>query len=177
MSKKGLIHLYYGDGKGKTTAALGLALRAAGCGKNVVIVEFIKNWSCGEHNAISQLSNVRFFRGKAAGGKFVHEMTKEEKQETKASQDDCLKKAISLVETGECDILILDEAIDTYKLGMLDPEIFDNIVYNKPEPLELVITGHCSDTRLLEKADYVTEMLKHKHPYDKGVTARQGIEF
>ena len=95
----------------------------------------------------------------------------------KASQDDCLKKAVSLVETGKCDILILDEAIDTYKLGMLDPEIFEDIVYNKPEKLELVLTGHCPETRLLEKADYVTEMVKRKHPYDSGVVARKGIEF
>ena len=176
MSKKGLIHLYYGDGKGKTTAALGLALRAAGCGKNVVIVEFIKNWSCGEHNSLTQLSNVKFFRGKAAGGKFIHEMNDEEKQETKASQDESLKNALELVDANQCDLLILDEAIDAHKLGVLDAEILEELIYNKPDHLELVITGHNPDERLLNHADYVTEMVKRKHPYDEGIAARKGIE-
>jgi len=177
MSKNGLIHIYYGDGKGKTTAALGLALRAAGCGKNVVIVEFIKNWACGEHNSIPQISNIKLFRGKAVSGKFIHEMTEEEKRETKALQDESLKNAIKLIKAGKCDLLILDEAIDAHELGVLDSELFEGLIYNKPELLELVVTGHNPDSRLLECADYVTEMVKHKHPYDKGTAARQGIEF
>ena len=177
MSTKGLIHLYYGDGKGKTTAALGLALRAAGCGKNVVIVEFIKNWTCGEHISLTQLSNIKFFRGKAVSNKFVHEMTDEEKQETKASQDESLRNAIKLIEAGQCDILILDEAIDAQKLGVLETTILEELIYNKPQQLELVITGHDPDERMLKQADYITEMLKHKHPYDNGINARQGIEF
>jgi len=177
MSETGLIHVYYGDGKGKTTAALGLALRAAGCGKNVVIVEFIKNWVCGEHNSIPQVSNLKLFRGRAAGGKFIYEMSEEEKQETKASQDDCLRKALELVEKGQCDILILDEATDASELGVLDVELLEGLINNKPDMLELVITGHKPDARLLERADYATEMIKRKHPYDKGINARAGIEF
>jgi len=177
MSEKGLIHVYYGDGKGKTTASLGLALRAAGCEKNVVIVEFIKNWICGEHNSIPHISNITLLRGKAAGGKFIREMSDEEKQVTKASQDECLRKALELVESGQCDVLILDEAIEAQSLGMLDAELIEGLIHNKPDSLELVITGHDPDTRLLEKADYVTEMVKRKHPYDEGVCARQGIEF
>jgi len=177
MSNKGLIHVYYGDGKGKTTAALGLALRAAGCGKNVVIVEFIKNWACGEHNSISQISNIKLFRGKAAGGKFIYEMSEEERQETKASQDECLRSALEIVEKGECDVLILDEAIDAQELGILDAELFEGLIYSKPDTLELVITGHKPDVRLLDRADYATEMIKRKHPYDEGICARQGIEF
>jgi len=177
MSEKGLIHLYYGDGKGKTTAALGLALRAAGSGKNVVIVEFIKNWSSGEHNSLSQVSNIQVFRGKAAGGKFIHEMTVEEKQETKASQDECLQKAIKLIEAGQCDMLILDEAADAHELGVVDADMLEKVIYSKPDYLELIITGHNPDERLINRADYVTEMKKHKHPYDEGVSARRGIEF
>ena len=177
MSEKGLIHVYYGDGKGKTTAALGLALRAAGCGKNVVIVEFIKNWTCGEHNLIPQISNITLIRGKAAGGKFIYEMSEEEKHETKASQDECLRKALELVESGQCDLLILDEAIEAQALGVLDAELIEGLIYKKPDSLELVITGHDPNARLLEKADYATEMVKRKHPYDEGVNARQGIEF
>jgi len=177
MSNKGLIHLYYGDGKGKTTAALGLAIRAAGCGKNVVIVEFIKNWSSGEHNSLSQISNIQVFRGKATGSKFIHEMSDEEKLDTKASQDECLQKAIDLVEAGQCELLILDEAIDAHRLGVLDAAIIEKLIYNKPDFLELVITGHNPEERLLKYADYITEMVKLKHPYDEGISARKGIEF
>jgi len=177
MPEKGLIHIYYGDGKGKTTAALGLALRAAGCGKNVVVVQFLKSWACGEHNSLPQLPNITFLRGKAAGGKFVRDMNDEEKLETKTLQDECLTMAIELVETGQCEVLILDEVIDAHMLGVVDTVIVEEVIYNKPEQLELVITGHKPDTRLLERADYATEMLKRKHPYDEGITARRGIEY
>ena len=177
MSENGFIHVYYGDGKGKTTAALGLALRAAGCGKDVVIVQFLKNWVCGEHNSFLQLPNVKLFRGNVASGKFVHEMSEEEKRETKASQDECLNSALELIESGQCDMLVLDEVVDAHRLGVLDAQILEELVYNKPIVLELIITGHNPDARLLERADYVTEMVKRKHPYDEGVSARKGIEF
>jgi len=177
MSDKGLIHVYYGDGKGKTTAALGLAIRAAGCGKDVVIVQFLKNWKCAEHNSLSNIPNVTVLRGKTAKGKFIRDMTDDEKQETKTTQDDCIKSAVALVEKGTCDVLVLDEVIDAQRLGVIDRDILEDIIYNKPEVLELVITGHSPDTRLLEHADYVTEMVKRKHPFDEGVKARQGIEF
>ena len=177
MSVNGLIHVYYGNGKGKTTAALGLAVRAAGCGNKVVIVQFLKEWTCGEHNALAQISNVMFIRGKPAGGKFVRDMSEKEKQETKLSQDESLKNALELVKTGQCDVLILDEVLDAYNLGVLDKEMLDRLIDSKPDSLELVITGHKPDTRLIERADYVTEMVKHKHPYDEGICARRGIEY
>jgi len=177
MFENGLIHIYYGDGKGKTTAALGLALRAAGCGNNVVIVQFLKERACGEHKAFAKIPNVIFLRGKPANGKFVRNMSDEEKQETKASQDESLKNALELVETGQCDVLILDEVVDAYNLGVLDKELLDELLERKPDSLELVITGHNPDAHMLERADYATEMLKHKHPFDEGVCARQGVEF
>ena len=177
MASKGLTHIYYGDGKGKTTAALGLALRASGCGKNVVIVQFLKDWKNGEIYALERLPNVTVFRGKSAGSVFVRDMTDKEKAETKATHNNNLKKALELYGKGKCDVLILDEVIDAHQLDVLDVELFEGIVNNKPESLELVITGHKPDERLFECADYVTEMKKHKHPYDTGVSARKGIEF
>ena len=177
MSEKGLIHVYYGDGKGKTTAALGLAVRAAGCGRKVVVVQFLKNWDCGEHDSLEDLPNITLYRGKPAGGKYVHEMNGREKHDTKVMQDKCLKNALDLVKKGKCDVLILDEAIDAHRLGVLDASMYDGIISCKPDSLELVITGHNPEARLLERADYVTEMVKRKHPYDEGVNARQGIEF
>ena len=174
---KGLVHIYYGDGKGKTTAALGLALRASGCGKNVVIVQFLKDWKCGELEPLALLKGITVMRGKARGGVFIHEMSDEEKLITKGIQDENLRKALGMQSSGQCDMLILDEAIDAYNLGVLDAGLFIGLLENKPEPLELVITGHKPDAPLLERADYVTEMVKRKHPYDSGVAARQGIEF
>jgi len=177
MPTGGFIHVYYGDGKGKTTAALGLALRAAGCGKKVVVVQFLKGWVCGEHKSISQLQNISLFCGKPASGKFIADMSVDERLETKASQDGALRGALKLINTGLCDILILDEMIDAHRLGVLDTEMTESLIYDKPKFLELVITGHKPDDRLLRQADYVTEMIKRKHPYDDGVSARHGIEF
>ena len=173
----GFTHVYYGNGKGKTTAALGLALRAAGCGKSIVIVQFLKDWKCGELNALGFLPNVAILRGKAAGGLFIHEMSDEQKGETKAIHDENLKNAIELHEKGQCDMLILDEAFDAYRLGVLDAGLFEGLLQDKPCDLELVVTGHKPDPRMLGMADYVTEMVKRKHPYDIGVAARRGIEF
>ena len=177
MSVQGLTHIYYGNGKGKTTAALGLALRAAGCGKNVVVVHFLKDWNCGELSSLELIPKVTVFQGKSSGGVFVRDMNDEQKAETKAIQDGNLKKALKLQAKGLCDLLILDEAIDAYQLGVLDSELFNGLLDNKPESLELVITGHRPTDDLTERADYVTEMVKRKHPYDMGVSARRGVEF
>ncbi|MCL2200556.1 MAG: cob(I)yrinic acid a,c-diamide adenosyltransferase [Oscillospiraceae bacterium] len=177
MSARGLTHIYYGNGKGKTTAALGLAMRASGCGKKVVIVQFLKDWKCGEQESLALLQNITVFGNKASGGGFVKDMTAEGKLALTANHNDNLKAARNLVEQGGCDLLILDEAIDAYQLGVLDAALFEDILENKPEQLELIITGHMPDEKLLEHADYVTQMLKHKHPYDKGIMARRGIEF
>ena len=177
MDAKGLIHFYYGDGKGKTTAALGLALRASGCGQNVVIVQFLKDWKCGELSSLALVPNVIVFRGKSSGGVFFHEMSDEEKAATKIIHNENLNKALELHRNGQCDMLILDEAIDAYQLGALDASLFEGLISDKPKSLELVITGHNQDVHLLKHADYVTEMVKHKHPYDEGIKARKGIEF
>ena len=177
MADKGLTHVYFGDGKGKTTAALGLALRAAGCGKNVVVVQFLKNWKCGELNSLALLPNVSVFRGKPPGNTFVRDMSDKEKNELKGAHDKSLSSAIELLKNEQCDLLVLDEAIDAYKLGVLDAALFEGLLNKKPEALELVVTGHNPDAELLEQADYVTEMVKHKHPYDDKIAARRGVEF
>jgi len=177
MPEKGFTHVYYGNGKGKTTAALGLALRASGCGKSVVVVQFLKNWKCGELDSLALLPNVTVLRGMPSGGTFVREMSDAERADAKAVHDENLKKALCLHSMGSCDLLVLDEAIDAYQLGVLDCALFEGLLDNKPEALELVITGHYPDKRLIERADYVTEMVKRKHPFDAGVPARRGIEF
>ncbi|NLT15181.1 MAG: cob(I)yrinic acid a,c-diamide adenosyltransferase [Clostridiales bacterium] len=174
--QKGLIHVYYGYGKGKTTAALGLALRASGSGKKVVIVQFLKESNTSELNNLRLLPNITVLRG-TAGKAFVRDMTPEQLEKTKHLQDANLKKALDIVSSGGCDLLILDEALDAYQLGLLDCALFLDLVTNKPEALELAITGHKPVDAIISRADYVTEMVKIKHPYDNGIKARKGVEF
>lgn len=177
MSEKGLIHIYYGDGKGKTTAALGLALRAAGSGKKVVFAQFLKGRPCGEHNALKEIPNITVLLGIPAGGKFISQMSEAEKDETRKSCDECLKKAAEAVKNKTCDVLILDEAIDAINLEMLNPELIKSLFSQKPDDLEVIVTGHNPSDKLLSQADYITNMKKERHPYDKGVKARKGIEY
>ena len=177
MSNDGLIHVYYGYGKGKTTAALGLALRASGCGKRVVIVQFLKDSKSGELNQLALLPNITVLRGKAPGGVFVKDMDDAAKAETRAIHNANLEKALTMQQGGECDLLILDEALDAYQLGLLDEALLSSAVRDKPAAMELVITGHKETDWITDCADYVTEMAKKKHPYDKGIPGRRGIEF
>jgi len=177
MSEKGYTHLYFGNGKGKTTAALGLALRAAGHGKNVVIVQFLKNWDCGELFSLKAVPNITILSGKPGSTTFVRDMSDEEIAETKSAHDNVLLKALDMVKSGQCELLVLDEVIDAYELGVLSDNLFFDLVENKPFELELVLTGHNHNKRLIENSDYVTEMMKIMHPYDNGVNARKGIEF
>ena len=172
----GLTHVYYGYGKGKTTAALGLSLRASGRGLKVVIVQFLKDMLSGELKQFSCLEGVKVIRGKAAPA-FVKDMTPEQLEETRAIHNGNLREAWDLVQAGECDLLVLDEALDAYQLGVLDHDLLHEVVCNKPETLELVITGHQPTDWIFDEADYITEMVKHRHPYDRGIKARKGIEL
>jgi cob(I)alamin adenosyltransferase len=176
MTDKGLIHVYYGYGKGKTTAALGLALRASGQGLKVVVLQFLKDTPSGEIGQLALLPNITVLRGKA-GKMFVRDMDAADKDATKEKHDDNLRQAIELVMRGKCDLLILDEVLDAYQLGLLDETIFSDLIIQKPSALELVITGHIPTDWIMDKADYITEMVKHKHPYNMGIQARKGIEF
>jgi len=173
---QGLVHVYYGYGKGKTTAALGLCLRACGSGKKAVVVQFLKDTPSGEIKSLGCLENVTLLRGKA-GAMFVTDMTEEQKAETRRIHDENLKKALDLVRRGECDLLILDEAMDALQFDVLDEGLVRGLLENKPRELEVVITGHKPIGWVLDRADYITEMVKIRHPFDKGIPARKGIEF
>ncbi len=171
-----LIHVYFGSGKGKTTAALGLALRAAGHGQKVVIIQFLKGRPSGELGPLALLDNVTVLRGQA-GTRFSKHMSPAEREDTRLLHNKHLEKAIGLIDMGECDLLVLDEALDAYQLGMLDEAPLRGLLEEDPLRAELVITGHTPVAWIESRADYVTEMLKIKHPYDEGIKARKGIEF
>lgn len=172
---RGLIHLYYGDGKGKTTAALGLAIRASGSGFRIVFLQFLKNQATGELSVLDGLPSVTVIRGKEGTG-FSFSMTEEEKEKTKQLHTENLKAAIALAASGNCDMLVLDEAVGAYGRNLIDRSLLEEFVQSKPEQLELIMTGRNPAQWMIDCADYASEIKKVKHPYDKGIPARVGIE-
>lgn len=171
MKRTGLLHLYYGDGKGKTTAAMGLALRAMGSGKRVVILQFLKGGKSGEVPLLEQLG-AKVYRGKA-GQKFVFQMNEAEKEATRQLQNVNLTAAMA----DPADLLILDEAGSAWELDMVDKALLQKAVLERPAEQECVITAHAAPQWMLDAADYVTEMKCCRHPYQKGIAARKGIEY
>ncbi|MCL2111830.1 MAG: cob(I)yrinic acid a,c-diamide adenosyltransferase [Clostridiales bacterium] len=173
---KGLIHLYIGDGKGKTTAAIGLAVRAAGRERKVVLAQFLKGRKTGEAAMLEGLG-VSVIRSEK-NRKFYCNMNDDERVGFREEQVRLLEEAKEAVFGGtQVDLLVLDEAVDTLDLNMLDEGALKDFIMQKPEDMELVITGRSAPPWLIEMADYITEMKKHKHPYDRGIDAREGIEF
>lgn len=171
-----MVHVYHGDGKGKTTAAMGLAVRSAGNGNLVVIVQFLKGSATGEIEVLSRIPEVTVFRNLEDLG-FVWNMTEEEKQRTVMMHNMNLMQAIELINQGKCDLLVLDELAATYNLDMVDKNMVQTLLEMRPKDLEIVITGREPAQIFLDHADYITEMKKQKHPFEQGVPARKGVEF
>ena len=169
--EQGLLHLYWGDGKGKTTAAMGLALRALGAGKRVVIVQFLKGGNSGEIPLLARLG-AEVYRGKA-GQKFVFQMNEAEKEATRQLQNANLTAAMA----DPADLLILDEAGSAWELDMVDKALLQKAVLERPAEQECVLTAHAAPQWMLDAADYSTEMKCRRHPYQKGIKARKGIEY
>ncbi len=169
--QKGLIHIYCGDGKGKTTAAMGLCLRALGNNKSVVVAQFLKGAPTGEVEMLKKLG-ATVITGESTQ-KFVFQMTGEEKGNCKTAQNEHLKKANDF----ECDILLLDEICSAHNLCMVDDELLKKCILEKPTEQEIIVTGREPAQWLLDAADYITEMKCIRHPYDSGVPAREGIEY
>ena len=168
---KGLVHLYCGNGKGKTTAAMGLALRALGQGMQVVVVQFLKNGTSGELGPLRTLG-ATVYSGKP-GAKFTFQMTAEEKAQ--ATQENNARLAEALQQP--CDLLILDEICAARNSGMVDEALAKQAVLERPPHREVVLTGRNPEAWMVEAADYITEMQPRRHPYEQGIPARKGIEF
>ncbi len=168
---KGYVQVYTGDGKGKTTAALGLALRAAGAGLNVYIAQFVKGMKYSELNMISKLQNISLKQyGRDC---FIYQEPDDE--DIKVARDG-LKETKKMMLSGEYQVIILDEAnIATY-YNLFSVDDLLNFIREKPEGVELIITGRKADPKIIEAADLVTEMKEIKHYYQDGVEAREGIE-
>lgn len=171
----GLIHIYWGEGKGKTCAALGLALRAAGAGIKVLFVQFLKDGCSSEIALLERLGietaccpDIR---------KFVFQMTEAERLQAGEEYSRLLSAAVSRCREEGSGLLVLDEVLPACQLGLVPETALTDFLCSKPSELEVVLTGREPSLALLELADYVTEMRKLRHPYDRGVQARKGIEF
>lgn len=173
MTGTGLIHLYCGDGKGKTTAAMGLALRAAAHGLPVVITQFLKDGTSGECQILRGLPGVTVLAANPCG-KFSFQMNESERAETADCLTRLFREAVDRAESPG--LLILDEVCAAVSCGFLKEDEIVRFLGAKPASLEVVLTGRDPSEKLCEKADYITEMKKRRHPYDKGIAAREGIE-
>ncbi len=172
----GLIHVYCGDGKGKTTASLGLAVRACASGYHIVFVQFIKAWETGELDILRKLDNVTVLRGDFPS-KFSNLYTQEERAAVFQENKRLFEEAIARIYTSAKTLLILDEIIGTIDTKLIDDTMVYEFLKNKNSNIEVVMTGRNPSSQLIEMADYVSEIKKHKHPYEKGIVARKGIEF
>ena len=180
MLKKGLVQIYTGDGKGKTTAAFGLALRAAGQGNKVLIYQFLKppSLDIGERFAL-QLGAVRI-RTEALDTPWNMSKSFEDEKAVarmQAAISEALDRIAQTAEKKFYDVLILDEIVFCLSKGLAKLEDIKNIIDRRDPLVEIVMTGRGATRELIELADLVTEMKNIKHPFDKGIKARRGIEF
>lgn len=175
--KKGLTQVYCGKGKGKTTAAIGLGIRAVGSNLKVIMIQFLKNNNTGECKLLTQLEPAfKVFHFEKERG-FTWTLNEEEKNELRQEIAMAIKFANKVMDTGECDILILDEILGAVELGYVEKETLLQLVDNKPEAMELVLTGRELPTEMIERADYISNIHPDKHPMDQGIGARAGIEY
>ena len=170
-----MIHLYCGDGKGKTTAAMGLALRALGRGRRVVICQFLKNGDSGERLALERFEQAVVLPVPDTM-KFTVQMTEAEKEQTRQEMTALFEQAAELVRRGECDLLVLDEVCAAITTGMLCVEQVAEFLDAVGET-EVVLTGRDPAECLRKRADYITEMAACRHPFEQGKPARPGIEW
>lgn len=170
--RTGLVQIYTGEGKGKTTAALGLALRAIGQGLKVLFVQFVKGDSlCGEH----------IFTRKYASFKIIQINNKssfrQSPEELSLAVEKTMKYAEVAVLSGKYDMVVLDELCYAISQNYLPLSRVLGLIHNKPKPVELVLTGRGAPPELIQTADLVTEMVLIKHPFEKGIKSRKGIEY
>ncbi|MGN0412872.1 MAG: cob(I)yrinic acid a,c-diamide adenosyltransferase [Lachnospiraceae bacterium] len=198
-----MIQVYHGDGKGKTTAAIGLAVRFSGAGKKALFCQFMKGNISSEIGALRKLENLEVeLIGKNFG--FYKDMTEQDKEEITKCHNHILEKVLRVLQNaksagqepayqesevqelqdqnqdGPALLVVLDELASAYRYGLLDRDLVSKIILvagENREKIELVITGRDPDPFFLENADYITEMKMQRHPYEKGILARKGIEW
>lgn len=174
--KDGLMHLYYGDGKGKTTAAIGLAVRAAGAGKKVLFTQFMKGGKTSELESLEKISGITVLRSEKEFP-FYSQMTAEQREEQSQVHNEILDAILTAFQREDFEVLILDEITYPYIWRLMDCRKFRNLLAVIKGKAEIVCTGRNPDSIFLENADYITEMKMVRHPLEKGIAAREGIEY
>ena len=171
-----MIHIYSGEGKGKTTAAIGLAVRAAGAGLRVFFYQFLKNGSSSEIPVLESLKgvNVRCCRN---CNKFTKDMNDDEKAAVTAEQNSMLIEIKNIIKAEAADVIIMDEFIGAYNKQLMDRLFAEVMLKEFPESMELILTGREPSQFLCRVADYHSEINELKHPFKKGMKSRRGIEY
>ncbi|MCX8053237.1 MAG: cob(I)yrinic acid a,c-diamide adenosyltransferase [Armatimonadetes bacterium] len=173
---KGLVHVYTGSGKGKTTAALGVALRALGWGLRVCLIQFIKGYSQIGEGMFAREMGERFVLRQFAVDPTPH-IDEAEARKRKDAVEAAMAFAEQVVSSGDYDLVILDEINNALYLGLLNVNRVLSLVRSRPAHVELILTGRNAPKSVIDTADYVTEMDLVKHPFEKGVKARRGIDY
>ncbi len=174
FGNKGLVQVYTGDGKGKTTAALGLLVRAAGHGARVVIIQFMKGWNgYGEYKLLSKIKNITLIHTGAP--KCVSRGAESEWDKSEA--ENAFKFAKKYAAPQMCDMLILDELSWAISHGFIKTDDVLKLIDKKPEQLEIIITGRDVPQEIIDKAELVSEIKEIKHPFAQGIKERKGIEY
>ncbi|MDE7121568.1 MAG: cob(I)yrinic acid a,c-diamide adenosyltransferase [Oscillospiraceae bacterium] len=171
-----MIHIYCGEGKGKTTASLGLAIRAAGSGMHVWFVQFLKGGHTSELDILSRIPEISVMRCQKNYG-FTFRMNDMEKMALTEDHNRMLRETLDRMYTGKIQMLILDEFFSAYHSNLFDKELATRLVFTCPDQIELVLTGRNPEQKFIDIADYVSEIQAVKHPYQNGISARQGIEY
>lgn len=174
--QKGYVQIYTGNGKGKTTASIGLAVRAAGRGLRVQIVQFLKGIDTGEISILKNIKGISIKRV-AESTKFFWNMNDDEKSDSCSRASQGIGEVLGQLRNNEIDLLILDESLGALETGIITTHQIESILNARPEGVEIVLTGRNAPKELIEKAHLVTEMVPIKHYFDEGVNARKGIEF
>jgi cob(I)alamin adenosyltransferase len=178
MEKQGMLHLYMGNGKGKTTAATGLAVRALGHGFRVLFAQFLKNTETGEKKILENYPDkLLFFRPVQRNAAFLWNMTEEQLAQTKEDIRLGWENLNQRIQTGLWDLVVLDEILDCIQCGLLEEGDVLKAISGRPGQVEMVCTGRKASQTFCDLADYISVIDAVKHPYTKGMQARRGIEF
>ena len=172
---EGFVHLYCGNGKGKTTTGMGLCVRAAGYGYKVLIYQFMKNNDTSERNSLALIPGITVVDG-LPQEKFSFQMTDEEKKERRAYYENQFAMITQKATEEKYDVLFMDELVYTIRAGLFNEQLLLDFLKNRPARLEVILTGRDPSPALIDACDYVSEICKIKHPFDQGLPARKGIE-
>jgi len=174
--EKGLLHIYHGDGKGKTTAAVGLAVRAAGAGMRVAFIQLMKDGTSAELDILRRIDRIEVYAIKNTYG-FTWNMSDDDRIKLRMRNDKALKAMIKAAKEELYQVLVVDEMMSAYQGGFVDKASVLELMQLCKGITELVFTGRNPAKELLDRADYITEMKNVRHQYEKGITVRAGIEL